>query len=477
MLANADKLEKAHDTLVRFGHEAIEPLIRAFATADDDHSPGILEVLIELGAPAMRALYEAAQASTGTQRGRFIRTLGAFDKDAAKSCAWLVGQLDDPEPTVRSSAAAVLAGLGAKSADALSKLIRLCDDAVSIVRVEACLAVGSLDKNVDRLLRILDRLARDREVEVRRAALCSLKNLAKSGRPALAAVRSCLRDDALRRDAIEAIAAIGHADSALLDDLQPLLSDRTVDLLAAKTIWELFRRADLVMPAVIRGLKPYDKKGSPEAASDLVHEIGPAAAEAAPALSALLLTHDYDTLWAATDALAAIGPPAAAAIVNLIDLLHHPSGRVGSSAAHALARIGEVSLQPLLTALETGDNTTREFAADALGQFGPRAKSAVRVLARIGSDESIEGGDLKAWIALAVAEITLDPGLAPTLLFMIRAEANEMLVERAGATLKVMGISEKQALAALRQQVNEAKKARDPSAKQMAKMLKVLEAE
>jgi len=93
----------------------------------------------------------------------------------------------------------------------------------------------------------------------------------------------------------------------------------------------------------------------------------------------------------AIDALGGIGPAAAEAIPALIDLLDSKRGRGGygagrlQSVAHiakALARIGPVAIPPLVAALESKDAQQRSGVARALGALGPAAAVAVPALVR-----------------------------------------------------------------------------------------------
>lgn len=80
-----------------------------------------------------------------------------------------------------------------------------------------------------------------------------------------------------------------------------------------------------------------------EEACDLIVTFGSLAKDLVPDLLQTLEEDDWDTRWAAVDAIGAIGPAACDAVPALVRLLRHPSGVVTGSASAALERITGVS--------------------------------------------------------------------------------------------------------------------------------------
>ena len=120
--------------------------------------------------------------------------------------------------------------------------------------------------------------------------------------------------------------------------------------------------------------------------------IGPAAADAVPALAIALRDQDADVRHSAADALGAIGPAAAEAVPALVTALHdralvrgfNPAGFITASAGDpdvevrdratkALWKIGPAAVPALTVALHDRDAEVRGRAADALALIRQKA--------------------------------------------------------------------------------------------------------
>src|SRR5258708_36151455 len=82
----------------------------------------------------------------------------------------------------------------------------------------------------------------------------------------------------------------------------------------------------------------------------------------------------------AETSLQSLGPKSEQAIPPLIDALTDPNSVVQPVVKAALARIGAPAIPSLITALESDFPTVRNGAAEALGEMGPKADSAIPVL-------------------------------------------------------------------------------------------------
>ena len=179
-----------------------------------------------------------------------------------------------------------------------------------------------------------------------------------------------------------------------------------------------------------------------------------------------------DDCWAAACALKGIGPDAEPAIDTLAGLLGHASGHVASSAGRALASIGAPALKATIAVLETGSPRAREFAADALGNFGPRAKEALPALARVGEDPSLSE-ECQPWIALAVAEIMSSPDTVCALL-TLTTESNPEIVRRAKSAYRRLGLKPEEAQRLVNEEIKEAAKEDPQIAESMKELLKLI---
>lgn len=128
--------------------------------------------------------------------------------------------------------------------------------------------------------------------------------------------------------------------------------------------------------------------------------LGPRAAEAVPALAALLNQDHQAARTAATYALGAIGAPA----VEILEKRLEEAGQSGwdkdtstgwtesavsmMDEAHALSAVGASAVAPLAALLAAPDEWSRINAAFALGEMGSAARDAVPALTRCLDDDS-----------------------------------------------------------------------------------------
>ncbi|MBL8796338.1 MAG: HEAT repeat domain-containing protein [Planctomycetia bacterium] len=108
--------------------------------------------------------------------------------------------------------------------------------------------------------------------------------------------------------------------------------------------------------------------------------LGPAAAEAVPAMIRCLQDRDPEMPGEAALALAALGPAAAVAAPDLRGLLWHPAPATRKCAAYALGRLhadAERDIPELIASLRGNSPTVLEAVVTALRQYGPPAKAAV----------------------------------------------------------------------------------------------------
>ncbi len=108
----------------------------------------------------------------------------------------------------------------------------------------------------------------------------------------------------------------------------------------------------------------------------------PAVAE----LIAMLKDQNPQTQLTATGWIVELGPKAAETAPALTTVLKSPHAQVRQSAALALGKIGpenSVAIPALTAALSDVDHGVRRSAADTLGQIGPTAQSAIPALVKM----------------------------------------------------------------------------------------------
>jgi HEAT repeat protein len=263
-------------------------------------------------------LYLAVPGWLAPHRAEAVALLGSCGPAARER---LVALLSDPEAGVRAAAASGLGLLGQGAAEAQGALIRLLSDSDAKVRTEAALALGlagaPFGPAVEPLVLALEV---DPEGEVRAAAAESLGRIGPLEPTVAEAVKALARGLADRewRVCHASAEALGRYESA----------------------------ARAALPELVRALDSRPKGRSERldalarcAAIDALGRLGPAAAEAAPALTRLLADQKPVVRCAAAEALGRIGPAAAPAQAALELALKDDSGDVRTAAAEALKSI------------------------------------------------------------------------------------------------------------------------------------------
>ncbi|WP_165245291.1 HEAT repeat domain-containing protein [Paludisphaera soli] len=311
---------------------------------------------------------------------------GAGQLGAEGASAWtdpLIAALGDPDETVRLSAAKALGqvqcgGIGLAALEAT-----LGSDASERVRVESARALGSCRTDFDRVTLVLIRALRTNHGEVRDACAGSLSLI--------------LEDPSRRRS------------EAIVPQLVEALSDAEPEVRcqAAAVLGEIGAAAEPGLPALVAMLnEPEPERGTMsygpggwirwEPVSNAARALGRIAPgtsseeEAAAALLAALREEKSDLRRAAfAQGLAEFGPELGGpAVPILLEILREAAGRAKSgppapAVCLALGRLAPRSpladdvLAALTSSLDSKDDDTRLAAAEALGAFGPRAKSAL----------------------------------------------------------------------------------------------------
>lgn len=266
----------------------------------------------------------------------------------------LLRALEDPSPEVRGGAVEALARAGAPVVPALG-----------------------------------ERLAHE-EAFVRRAAALALGDIGPDAAPALAAlVRAAIdRDDGVRRAASQVLARVDPAWAvapatrlAIPALVEGLRSDLPwVSRAAAALLPRVGRPA---VPALVELLADWEKEAHRRGALRILEQLGPSAADAAPALADLLAGPETEFRQAAAEALVRLGTAARPAVPALIRALSDWSPPVRRSAALALGAVGAGAahgVPGLLGLLADWDDGAREAAVAALGGIG---EPAVPLLAQL----------------------------------------------------------------------------------------------
>ncbi len=424
------------------GADAVAPLIRALARADDGSRWCIAEALALIGEDAIPALIaalgndavQAGAAATLVRMGKpavppLIAALASGDEEVRFGALYalreigdvavpfLVGALEAPDGETRRSAATVLNEIGWKPSDD--------DEAIRyFIADEAWLDVAEYGgRAVDPLIRILR--SPDRESwwnaartlgEIGGPAVDPLIGLlheaddeelrpligmalAETGSPAVSPLIGLLAEPALRETAAAALLKIGEAaaeacvqaldgaDTDLGETLRGILSAlgeaAIPPLIQALTSGRSGLRAGVADILDTMGWEPWNEN---ERAWYLIarEEWMELALMGGPAVDPLIraLRGDDDRIRGeAAATLGEIGNPAA--VGPLVDAL--AAGL--PAAADALVAIGRPSVLPVLALLERETGAARETAVEVLGRLGaPEAVPAIVALVRSGGD-------------------------------------------------------------------------------------------
>jgi HEAT repeat protein len=440
---DAEVRGRAVGAIAERGADAVEPLVRALALADDGRRWCIAEALAMIGEDAIPALIAAlgdvtaqiGAAATLVRIGRpavppLIVALASGDGEVQFGARYALREIGDeavpplvealgaPERSIRRSAASILRELGWKAPDDAGAIRYLIAD-------EAWLDVADYGETaIEPLIRILK--SPDREVwwnaartlgeiggvavnpliELLREAGDEIRPLAamaltEIGSPAVEPLIGLLSVPSLRRTAAAALLKIGEpAAEACIRALD------TTDIEVQETLRDVLGAlGEPAVPALIQSLTSgrsrirsqaaeilgrmnWEPWGDAERAWFLIarEEWTELALMGSPAVGPLIraLNGDDDRIRCeAAATLGEIGDPAA--VGPLVDALASES--IAPAAADALVALGEPAVAPVLELLEGGDQSAWENAVEVLGRLGAAtAVPAIVELVRTGED-------------------------------------------------------------------------------------------
>ncbi len=178
-------------------------------------------------------------------------------------------------------------------------------------------------------------------------------------------------------------------------------------------------------------------------------KIGPEARDAAPALAKAISDSDYHVQRMAIKALEQIRPDPNVVVEALGKELADEDPSVRVAALHALTEYGDAAVGVLSKALES--EKTRYWAALALGELGPKAKSAVESLAGALADKNPE---VRLEVLIALARIGPDAAAAVPAIASHLNDPDSSVKHAAGYALGSIGPAAASAADALRKEMN-----------------------
>ena len=409
---------------IRPGPQVMLPLL---AKLLEDSDPGvrmrILHAMAEAGPAAVPGLIEALKNDKTTYWAIIVlREIGPAAKDAAPA---LAEKLKDPRPEIRREAALALGALNEAAIPVLPQIAAALDD--EDARTAATFIMGQLGK-----------IPPNAEAKIRANAASDDKFLSTISLWTLTRVHP--EDKELRRQATEqlverlkeqdpfvrvaaarALAALPPAPEITLPIWEKALKDADATTIQ-HALDALASIGPQAVPRLVDILKHYKELRMQVAYT--LGQIGPGAAAATDALAALASDEDFNVSTEAVLALGKIGPGAANAVPTLLAALQKENCPNAHAIVYALGRIGpkaaaaEPALQramagkdqtlsvvaawaftqiepqstakaiPLLVAgLSDSLPETRKAAAQALGNLGPQARTALPALQKAAKDD------------------------------------------------------------------------------------------
>jgi HEAT repeat protein len=198
---------------------------------------------------------------------------------------------------------------------------------------------------------------------------------------------AALRDDSphVRRAAIFTVRRSGADPATISAALTPLLKDPDLFLrvVAAEALWDTNRDSE-ALEVMRKVLRDGDARARTRAVRAL-GDVGPAAKDIAPQLSALLKGADAEAQQVVAEALAQIKYADVPAVAEAMWYAQANAARTGDYRTHrALARVivsmGKDAVPPLIRMMNNGTPEQQKSAALAASELGAEARSAVPAL-------------------------------------------------------------------------------------------------
>jgi HEAT repeat protein len=326
-----------------------------------------------------------------TSRRDFVVGVGTGDREAVPG---LVERLKSADPSARARAAEELGQVGPEGRDAIPTLSVALTDPDGLVRVraaEALTEVGGDADVADVAAKALGGALADKDVKVRREAAVALWRMGPRAKVAVSALGKALADEdvKVRRDTAATLWRVGPSAKAAVPALAGALkdADREVRCDAAGALGAVGPEAAAAVPPLTHALKDKDLEARHFAARALVRVGDRAAREAAALVLREVLEKGVPDQRLRAELIVLlwkIGPEAAPRPSRLDPGDLHAAAMMlrGVYAAKADQETQRNAVPTLLGAFEAGakDTVYRVSYAQALGEIGPDAKTAIAAL-------------------------------------------------------------------------------------------------
>jgi HEAT repeat protein len=306
---------------------------------------------------------------------------------------------------------------------------------------------------------------KDNDKDVRGLAALTVGVIGKDAQEAVQPLMAALKhsDPNFRVEVAFALSGIGEAAKPAIPVLKDALHgdrDNNVKVYAAQALWVIERRADDIVPTLIKVLEDRDGQVRARAAFALGMLRGEAKA-AVPQLNDALKDGNPSLRLAAATALGKIGPPARVAYPTLDHLTKDDHAEIKKAASTAMKEIGrpqKTDVQTLLIPALKNDNPQYRMAATVcLWMLYREAREAVGPLSELltDPDENVRG---TAAFALGAIGTEAAPAV-PALIKALKHQTDETLRYRAAYALGEIGPAAKKAVPALQLALDDKKPA------------------
>lgn len=324
--------------------------------------------------------------------------------------------LEHEVAAVRVGALEGLAALGEEARAAAGRVPALMDDSEPAVRARAWLAAARCGVAPAAMVERLDAGLGDADLAVRRAAVAGIAELGAAAAPAVPQLVAKLSaaDAALRGAAVRALGAVGPGAAVAVGPLAGSLAsaratDRVETLVA---LGRIGRASASAMPEIVETLSAAEPEVR-RAAIEAIGRMQEGGQAALPQVTVALRDGEPDVRATAVEALVSVDPAGEETVARVTAALDDEDIAVRRAAGAALVRLEQrgrpaqdrlfamldsaadrglavealraiqpTSVPALMQALEHGEWTVREMAADGLARLGREANEAMAALER-----------------------------------------------------------------------------------------------
>ncbi len=361
--------------------ESVKSLIRALD--DVDHRIDAIEKLEKLGPNAA----EAVPALIGLLHVK--RDSSEEDAEDVADCAcYALGKIGKPallplidmmkkeRGELRRNAVETIARLKDIAKPAVPDLIRLLTSDDLETRLAVASTIAAIDPTESAGIPVFIEALKSKDADLKISALFELDDMGTTGAPAIDTIIETLGDpnEEVRWRSVLALAEIGPAAKKAGPALVKRLDD-TKDVRGRAAVALGRVGAVMAIGPLVKCLYDKDFGFADDARKGLQYLNKPAV----PILIALLDEQNKKVRGHAVEALAKMRPPAAEAIPAALKMLQSKEKRARYLATYMLQHIGHDGPEVIL-ALKLAVESEPVGAADALGRFGPKARSSLSAL-------------------------------------------------------------------------------------------------